>query len=105
MQKEDLASTLVSDGFRSNLLKALGLLGFLRFCGCACLPFRGSILVTARHGKAKIRLSFPHGGNPPVRRALCLRWHPDKSEGGDKDLSTRVFQQLSELKPWFLPEA
>lgn len=28
MQKEDLASTLVSDGFRSNLLKALGLLAF-----------------------------------------------------------------------------
>lgn len=40
-----------------------------------------------------------------IWRALCLRWHPDKSEGGDKDLSTRVFQQLSELKPWFLPEA
>eukprot|EP00438_Fugacium_kawagutii_P024689 Skav235529 [mRNA] locus=scaffold3067:57196:58584:+ [translate_table: standard] len=39
-----------------------------------------------------------------IWRALCLRWHPDKSEG-DKDLSTRVFQQLSELKPWFLPEA
>lgn len=40
-----------------------------------------------------------------IWRALCLRWHPDKSEGRDKDLATRVFQQLSELKPWFLPEA
>lgn len=40
-----------------------------------------------------------------IWRALCLRWHPDKSEGQDKDLATRVFQQLSELKPWFLPEA
>lgn len=36
-------------------------------------------------------------------RALCLQWHPDKSE--DKETATRVFQQLSELKPWFLPEA
>ena len=38
-----------------------------------------------------------------IWRSLCLRWHPDKSE--DKDLATKAFQQLSELKPWFLPEA
>jgi len=39
-----------------------------------------------------------------VWRALCLRWHPDKSKES-ADIATRVFQQLSELKPWFLPEA
>ena len=38
-----------------------------------------------------------------IWRSLCLRWHPDKSE--DKDMATKAFQQLSELKPWFLPEA
>ena len=104
MQKEDLASTLVSDGFRSNLLKALGLLAFSDL-SLVYVYLSGEAFLLQDNGQAKIRVSFPHGSNPPVRRALCLRWHPDKSEGGDKDLSTRVFQQLSELKPWFLPEA
>ncbi|CAE7038831.1 unnamed protein product [Symbiodinium natans] len=58
-------------------------------------------------GAAFLQELMEHRGKPlawrkSTWRALCLRCHPDKNQ--DREAATRTFQELSELKPWFLPD-